>query len=76
MHDFYPHAPKIKYVQDEDYACVLISLDSTLFAENENVAEHAVVSQISLHLSCDYFDFMNRIKFVSNILTYCVRNNV
>ena len=44
MHDFDPHAPKIKYVQDGENICCLSGLDSTLFAMNEHFAEHDVVS--------------------------------
>ena len=34
MHNFYPHAPEIKYVQDDKNTCVLSSLDTALFADN------------------------------------------
>ena len=47
---------------------------SAFFADNEHVSEHAVVSQISLSLSCDTFRFSNRTKFTSGILTDRVRN--
>ena len=51
MYAFDPHAPKIKYFQDENNTCVLIRMDSTLFAANEQVIEHAVVLQILSSLS-------------------------
>ena len=34
MHDFYPRAPEVKYVQDDKNTCCLVSLDSALFAAN------------------------------------------
>ena len=46
MYYFDPHAPEIKCVQDEENTCVLSSLASALFADNEHVAEHAVASRI------------------------------
>ena len=44
MHAFDTHLPEIKYVQDDNNTCVLISLDSALFSANEHVAENDVVS--------------------------------
>ena len=57
MHDFYPHAPEIKYVQDDNNTCCLSSMYSNFFAVNENFAEHAVVSQLLSYLSCDTVGF-------------------
>ena len=74
MNAFNPHVPEIKYFQDDEYTCVFGSLASALFAENENFAENAVVSQLSSYLSCDTVGFMNRINIFSDILTDCVRN--
>ena len=74
MNDFHPHTIEIKYVQDEENTCFLISLTSSLSAANEHVAEHAVVYQLSSSLSCDTVGFKNRIKFFSDILKDIVRN--
>ena len=52
------------------------SLDSAFFYKNEHVAKNAVVSQLSSYLSCDTDFFIIGIKFFSDILTYCVINNV
>ena len=62
MHAFDPHATEVKYVQEDENTCFSISLDSALFAANENVAEHSVVSRISSYLSCDIVGFISRIK--------------
>ena len=43
MHGFHPHAPEIKYVQNEENPCFLSILASYLFAANKHVAEHAVL---------------------------------
>ena len=72
MHDVHTHAPKIEYVQDDKNTCVLSNMDSDLFAVNEHVAENAVMSRLSWYLSCDTVDFMNRINFNIDILTYRV----
>ena len=42
MHDFYPHAPEIKYVQNEEITCVFSSLSYNTFAANEQVSEHSM----------------------------------
>ena len=47
MHAFDPHAPEIKYVQDDENTCCLGSLASDLFSSNKHVAEHAVMSLLS-----------------------------
>ena len=36
MHDFHPHAPEIKYIQDEENTCFLSGMASALFAANEH----------------------------------------
>ena len=74
MHDYDPHAPEIKYVQDDKNTCVFISLDYSFFTVNEHVVEHSVVSRLSSSLSCETVGFINRIKFASNILTDRVIN--
>ena len=74
MHDFDPHAPEIKHVQDDKNTCVLSSMPYDFFVMNKHVAEHAVVSQLLSSLSCDTVGFMNRINFSRDILTYSVRN--
>ena len=63
MHAFDPHAPEIKYVQDDENTCCLGSLASDLFDVNEYVVEHDVVHRISPYLSCYNVDFKNSIKF-------------
>ena len=52
MDAFDNHAPETKCVQDYDNTCCLSSIDSSLFAANENVAEHDVISLFSSSLSC------------------------
>ena len=47
IHDFDPHAPEIKCVQDGDNTFVLSILYSDLFAASERVAKHFVVSRPS-----------------------------
>ena len=46
MNDFDPLKPELKFVQDDKNNCVLIILDYALFAANEHVVEHAVVSRL------------------------------
>ena len=74
MHAFDTHEKWIKYVQDDDNACILSSIASALFDMNKHVAELAIVSHLLSYLSCDTVGFMNRIKFYSDNLTYCVIN--
>ena len=74
MHNFYPHAQEIKYVQDDNNTFVLSWMNSTLFAANEHIAEHAFLSQISLSIKYNTVSFMNRINFSSTIITDHVWN--
>ena len=46
MYDFHPHVPEINYFQNEVNNYVFSSLSFSLFASNEHVLEHAVLSQL------------------------------
>ena len=74
MHDFHPQEPEIKYVQNEDNNCFSSILESALFAANEYVAEHTVLSRLSQYLSCDTIVYIKRIRFATKILTDYLRN--
>ena len=42
MQDFHTYASEIKYAQNEENTCVLSTLYSDLFSENEHVKKHSV----------------------------------
>ena len=60
---FNPHAPEINYRQNGKNTCVISSLESSLFAANENVGEQYVASRIALYLSSG----IDRIQFSIDI---------